>query len=81
MVRTAGQGKDFNEALQTTGELYGIQQVVADAEQEKRAREEAERQAYLQTSTAYQLQSFIDDIEKSKTATFFLQALIILITC
>lgn len=73
MVRTAEQGKDFNEALQTDRGAFTeyIQQVVADAEQEKRAKEEAERQAYLQTSTAYQLQNFIDDIEKSKTATFF----------
>ena len=73
MVRTAEQGKDFNEALQADRGAFTeyIKQVVDDAEQEKRAKEEAERQAYLQTSTAYKLQSFIDDIERSKTATFF----------
>lgn len=73
MIRTAEQGKDFNEALQTDRGAFTeyVQQTVADAEQRKRTREKAERQAYLQTSTAYQLQSFIDDIEKSKTATFF----------
>lgn len=73
MIKTAKQGKDFNEDLQKDREAFTerIQQIVADAEQEKRAKEKAERQAYLQTSTAYQLQSFIDNIEKSKTATFF----------
>lgn len=73
MTKTAKQGKDFNEDLQNDREAFieYIQQIVADAEQEKRAKEKAERQAYLQTSTAYQLQNFIDNIEKSKTATFF----------
>lgn len=73
MVRTAEQGKDFNEALQTDRGAFTeyIKQVVDDAEQEKRAKEEAEKQAYLQTSTVYRLQSFIDEIEKSKTAIFF----------
>lgn len=73
MVKTAENGKDFNEALQMDRGAFTeyIQQIVADAEQEKRAKEEAEKQEYLKSSTAYQLQSFIDNIEKSKTASFY----------
>lgn len=73
LVRTAEQGKDFNEALQTDRGAFTeyIQRVVGEVEQEKKAKEEADRQEYLQTSTAYKLQSFIDDIEKSKTASYF----------
>lgn len=73
IVKTAEQGKDFNEALVNDRGAFTeyIQQIVADADQEKRAKEEAEKQAYLQSSTAYQLQSFIDNIEKSKTAIFY----------
>lgn len=73
MVRTAEQSKDFNEALQTDRGAFTeyIKQIVTDAEQEKRELEEAERKAYLKTSTAYKLQNFIDNIEKSKTTTYF----------
>lgn len=73
MIKTAENGKDFNEALQMDRGAFTeyIQQIVADAEQEKRAKEEAEKQEYLKSSTAYQLQSFIDNIEKSKTASFY----------
>lgn len=73
MIRTAEHGKDFNEALQTDRGAFMeyVQQIITDVEQEKEIREEVERQTYLQTSTAYQLQNFIDDIEKSKKATFY----------
>lgn len=72
-VKTAETGKDFNEALQQDRGAFteSIEQIVEEAETEKRATEEAERQAYLQTSTAYKLNSFIYDIERSKTACFF----------
>lgn len=68
-VHTAEQGKDFNEALQTDRGAFTeyIQRLIYETEH----KEEVEREEYLKTSTAYQLQSFIDGIEKSKTATFF----------
>lgn len=72
-IKKAGQGKDFNEALQKDSGAFSeyIQQIIGEVEQEQKAKEEAERQEYLQTSTAYRLQSFIDDIEKSKTAIYY----------
>lgn len=72
-VGTPQHGKDMNEALQADREAFReyVQQTITDIEQEKKDKEDAERQTYLQTSTAYHLQSFIDDIEANKTATFF----------
>ena len=72
-IKTAEQGKDFNEALQLDRGSFidYIQQIEADLEQDKELEEEEEKQAYLQTSTAYHIQGFIDEIEKSKEATFF----------
>ena len=73
IVRTAASGKDFNDALKEDRGAFTdyIQQAIDDAGEGKRQLLQAEREAYLQTSTAYKLQSFIDDIEKSKQATFF----------
>lgn len=73
IVRTAASGKDFNDDLkEDKGSLTDyIEQVIADATAEQRKLEEQEKEAYMQTSTAYYLQSFIDGIEKSKTATFY----------
>lgn len=79
IVRTAASGKDFNDALKEDRGAFTdyIQQAIYDAGEDKRKLIEAEREAYLQTSTAYlqtstayHLQSFVDDIEKSKQATF-----------
>lgn len=66
-VRTAEQGKDFNEALQKDRGAFTdyIQQIIADAEHENKEKEEAEREEYLRTSTAYKLQSFINGIADS----------------
>lgn len=56
----AGKYKDANEALQSNREAF--RQAVEQAE---RTREEEAREAYLSTSTAHYLQSFIDDITDS----------------
>lgn len=73
IVSTVNQGKDCNEALQIDRKAFTeyIQQIMTKVEQEQKAKEEKKRQAYLNNSVAYQLQNFIDNIEKSKTEQFF----------
>lgn len=73
IVRTAASGKDFNDDLKADrGSLKDyIELITAEATEEQRKLEEAEKGAYMQTSTACYLQNFIDSIEKSKTATFY----------
>lgn len=66
-VRAAQNAKDFNEALQQDREAFieQIQQIIAECEQERQAKEEAERLEYLKTSTTGYIQSFIDGIAES----------------
>lgn len=73
IVRTAAAGKDFNDALKEDRGAFMdyVQQAIEEAAEGGRQQAEAEKEAYLKTSTAYQLQSFINDIEKSKQATFY----------
>ena len=73
IVRTAASGKDFNDDLKADrGSLADyIEQVTEEATEQQRELERAAKEAYMQTSTAYYLQSFIDGIEKSKQATFY----------
>lgn len=72
IVRTATNGKDFNDALRADRGSFidFVQQTEREADEERRAKEEEARQEYLRTATSYQLQGFIDAIEKSKTAVF-----------
>lgn len=72
VTRTAEHGKDFNEALQTDREGFTeyIQQIMTEAELEKRAAEEAEREALKREAAAYQLNDFIKDIANSRKASF-----------
>lgn len=72
IVRTSTNGKDFNDALRADRGSFidFVHQTEAEADEERRAKEEEARQAYLQTATAYHLQGFIEAIEKSKTAVF-----------
>ena len=72
IVRTAPNGKDFNDALRSDRGSFTdfVQQTEREADEERRAKEEAERREYLQTSMGYHLQGFLDAIEKSKTAAF-----------
>ena len=69
----AGDCKDANEALQGNREALrqAVEEATEEIEQERKAKEEAERKEYLQTSTAYSIQTFMYDIEKSKTAVYY----------
>ncbi len=59
----AGEYKDANEALQ--GNREALRQAVEEAEHIQDEAEQAQREAYLSTSTAHYLQSFIDGIADS----------------
>ena len=62
-LNPSGEYKDANEALQKNREA--LSQAVADAEHIQEEAEQAQREAYLNTSTAHYLQSFIDGIADS----------------
>lgn len=59
-LNPAGEYKDANEALQ--GNREALRQAVEEAEHIQDEAEQAQREAYLSTSTAHYLQSFIDGI-------------------
>ena len=59
----SGEYKDANEALQ--GNREALRQAVEEAEHIQDEAEQAQREAYLSTSTAHYLQSFIDGIADS----------------
>lgn len=59
----AGEYKDANEALQ--GNRENLRQAVEEAEHIQDEAEQAKKEAYLNTSTAHYLQSFIDGIAES----------------
>lgn len=63
VVKTAQNGKDFNEDLQKDREAFTayIQQVEKEAGK-------TEKERYLETSVAYQLQNFINNIVKNEKA-------------
>lgn len=73
VVKTAASGKDFNDDLKEDRESFKeyINQVMEEVKIEQQEQEQQEIEAYMQTSTAFYLQGFIDRIEKSKTATFY----------
>ena len=62
-LNPAGEYKDANEALQHNREA--LRQAVEEAEHIQDEAEQAQREAYLNTSTAHYLQSFIDGIADS----------------
>lgn len=62
-LNPAGEYKDANEALQGNREAF--RQAVEEAEHIQDEAEQAQREAYLNTSTAHYLQSFIDGIADS----------------
>lgn len=62
-LNPAGGYKDANEALQ--GNREALRQAVEEAEHIQDEAEQAQREAYLSTSTAHYLQSFIDGIADS----------------
>lgn len=62
-LNPCGEYKDANEALQGNREAF--RQVVEEAEHIQDEAEQAQRGAYLNTSTAHYLQSFIDGIADS----------------
>lgn len=62
-LNPAGEYKDANEALQ--GNREALRQAVEEAEHIQDEAEQAQREAYLSTSTAHYLQSFIDGIADS----------------
>lgn len=62
-LNPAGEYKDANEALQ--GNREALRQAVEEAEHIQDEAEQAQREAYLSTSTAHYLQSFIDGITDS----------------
>lgn len=62
-LNPAGQYKDANEALQHDREA--LRQAVEEAEHIQDEADQAQREAYLNTSTAHYLQSFIDGIADS----------------
>lgn len=62
-LNPAGEYKDANEALQ--GNREALRQAVEEAEHIQDEAEQAQREAYLSTSTAHYLQSFIDGIDDS----------------
>lgn len=59
----AGDYKDANEALQKDREAFS--QAVENGENIQKEAEQAQREAYLRTSTAHYIQSFIDGIAES----------------
>lgn len=67
IVRTAEQGKDFNEALLQDREVFTeyIQRVTGEALRKTEEDLEAQKEEYLKTSTASHLQEFIDGIADS----------------
>lgn len=71
-VRTSSSGKDANEALQEDRGAFRdyVQEIVATVETELQRVAEQERQDYLTTAASFNLQDFINDIEKSKEAAF-----------
>ena len=62
-LNPAGSYKDANEALQRDREA--LRTAVADAENIEQEAEQAKREAYLKTATAYKLQDFINGIADS----------------
>jgi len=62
-LNPAGEYKDANEALQ--GNREALRQAVEEAEHIQDEAEQAQREAYLSTSTAHYLRSFIDGIADS----------------
>ncbi len=62
-LNPAGSYKDANEALQHDREA--LRTAVADAENIEQEAEQAKREAYLKTATAYKLQDFINGIADS----------------
>lgn len=62
-LNPAGEYKDANEALQ--GNREALRQAVEEAEHIQDEAEQAQREAYLSTSTAHYLQNFIDGIADS----------------
>lgn len=62
-LNPSGEYKDANEALQ--GNREALRQAVEEAEHIQDEAEQAQREAYLNTSTAHYLQSFIDGIADS----------------
>ena len=62
-INPAGEYKDANEALQRNREA--LAQTVAEAEHIQDEAEQAKRENYLKTSTAFFLQDFIDGIADS----------------
>ena len=62
-LNPAGEYKDANEALQCNREA--LRQAVEEAEHIQDEAEQAQREAYLSTSTAHYLQSLIDGIADS----------------
>lgn len=62
-LNPAGEYKDANEALQ--GNREALRQAVEEAEHIQDEAEQAQREEYLNTSTAQYLQSFIDGIADS----------------
>ena len=62
-LNPAGEYKDANEALQ--GNREALRQAVEEAEHIQDEAKQAQREAYLSTSTAHYLQSFIDGIADS----------------
>lgn len=62
-VNIAGEHKDANAALMADREAFTV--AVQGAENIEQEALEAEREAYIQTSTAYHLQSFVDGIAGS----------------
>lgn len=71
-VRTSSSGKDANEALQEDKGAFReyVQGIIAEVETELQREAEQEKSDYLRTAASFNLQSFIDDIEKSKEAAF-----------
>lgn len=67
-LNPAGQYKDANEALQHDREA--LRQAVEEAEHIQDEAEQTQREAYLNTSTAHYLQSFIDGIADSVNTPF-----------
>lgn len=62
-LNPAGEYKDANEALQ--GNREALRQAVEEAEHIQDEAEQAQKEAYLNTSAAHYLQSFIDGIADS----------------
>lgn len=71
-VRTNSNGKDVNEALQEDRESFEeyVQAIVENIETEIKNKAKKEKEDYLATAASFNLQNFIDDIEKSTNANF-----------